>query len=116
VGANPFVGLIYHWIGGFASATNFIPFRQIRRWSWEVYWIIQGFAAWIVAPVVLASIFVPHVFPMLGEAYRAHPRALRWAFLFGVLWGVGGITSASRWGTRLRWACALSSAPWYPRS
>ncbi len=87
-----FVGLIYHWIGGFASATNFIPFRQIRRWSWEVYWIIQGFAAWIVAPIVLASIFVPHVFPMLGEAYRAHPRAMQWAFVFGVLWGVGGIT------------------------
>jgi L-rhamnose-H+ transport protein len=92
VGPNPFVGLIYHWIGGFASATNFIPFRQIRRWSWEVYWIIQGFAAWIVAPIVLATIFVPHVWPILGEAYRAHPRSLQLAFVFGVLWGVGGIT------------------------
>ncbi|HTV09955.1 MAG TPA: L-rhamnose/proton symporter RhaT [Candidatus Aquilonibacter sp.] len=92
MGANPFLGLIYHWIGGFASATNFIPFRQIRRWSWEVYWIIQGFAAWIVAPIVLATIFVPHLWPILGEAYRAHPRALQLAFLFGVAWGVGGIT------------------------
>ncbi len=92
MGPNPFLGLIYHWIGGFASATNFIPFRQIRRWSWEVYWIIQGFAAWIVAPVVLASIFVPHVWPMLGQAYSEHPRSLQLAFVFGVLWGVGGIT------------------------
>ena len=32
MGPNPFLGLIYHWIGGFASATNFIPFRKIRRW------------------------------------------------------------------------------------
>jgi L-rhamnose-H+ transport protein len=92
VGPNPFLGLIYHWIGGFASATNFIPFRQIRRWSWEIYWIIQGFAAWIVAPIVLASIFVPHLWPILGEAYRTHPRSLQLAFLFGVAWGVGGIT------------------------
>ena len=92
MGPNPFLGLIYHWIGGFASATNFIPFRQIRRWSWEVYWIIQGFAAWIVAPIVLASIFVPHLWPMLREAYNSYPRPLQYAFLFGVLWGVGGIT------------------------
>src|SRR6185437_1451644 len=92
VGPNPFVGLIYHWIGGFASATNFIPFRKIRRWSWEVYWIIQGFAAWIVAPIVLASIFVPHVWPLLGQAYREYPRSLQYAFVFGLLWGVGGIT------------------------
>src|SRR5580698_748573 len=92
VGPNPFLGLIYHWIGGFASATNFIPFRKIRRWSWEVYWIIQGFAAWIVAPVVLASIFVPDLWTMLGRAYSEYPHSLQLAFLFGVLWGVGGIT------------------------
>src|SRR5690242_12784153 len=41
VGPNPFIGVIYHWIGGFASATNFIPFRAIKRWSWEIYWVIQ---------------------------------------------------------------------------
>ncbi len=28
VGPNPFLGVIYHWIGGFASATNFIPFPR----------------------------------------------------------------------------------------
>ena len=58
MGPNPFIGVIFHWIGGFASATNFIPFRGIKRWSWEIYWLIQGFAAWIVAPIILASIFV----------------------------------------------------------
>jgi L-rhamnose-H+ transport protein len=89
---NPFVGVIFHWIGGFCSATNFIPFRQIKRWSWEVYWIIQGFAAWIVAPTVLACIFIPHPFGILRAVYAAHPRDVLYAFLFGVAWGVGGIT------------------------
>jgi L-rhamnose-H+ transport protein len=92
VGPNPFLGVIFHWIGGFCSATNFIPFRGIKRWSWEVYWIIQGFAAWIVAPLVLANIFVPQLSSVMHEAYATNPRALQYALLFGILWGVGGIT------------------------
>src|ERR1700727_986532 len=92
VGPNPFLGVIFHWIGGFCSATNFIPFRGIKRWSWELYWIIQGFAAWIIAPPLLASIFVPPLWSALGEAWRSDPASIRYALLFGVLWGVGGIT------------------------
>jgi len=92
LGPNPFLGVIFHWIGGFCSATNFIPFRGIKRWSWEVYWIIQGFAAWIVAPPLLAGIFVPHLFLILRTAYATNPRDVQYALLFGALWGVGGIT------------------------
>ena len=92
MGPNPFLGVIFHWIGGFCSATNFIPFRQIKRWSWEVYWPIQGFAAWMIAPSLLATLFVPHCFAILQTAFRSNPHDLELAFLFGVLWGVGGIT------------------------
>ncbi|WP_263384430.1 L-rhamnose/proton symporter RhaT [Granulicella arctica] len=89
MGTNPFIGVIFHWIGGFASATNFIPFRGIKRWSWEIYWLIQGFAAWIIAPIVLASIFVPHLFTIL---HAAPHNALVYAFVWGILWGMGGLT------------------------
>jgi L-rhamnose-H+ transport protein len=92
LGPNPFLGVIFHWIGGFCSATNFIPFRQIKRWSWEVYWPIQGFAAWIIAPTVLATIFIPNAYGILHTAYATNPKDVMFAFLFGVLWGVGGIT------------------------
>ena len=92
MGPNPFLGVIFHWIGGFCSATNFIPFRQIKRWSWEVYWLIQGFAAWIIAPSLLAWIFIPHAYGILHTVYLSNPRDVFYAFLFGVLWGVGGIT------------------------
>jgi L-rhamnose-H+ transport protein len=89
LGPNPFIGVIYHWIGGFASATNFIPFRGIKRWSWEIYWLIQGVAAWLIAPIVLASLLVPHFFGIL----RAAPASsIGYAVLFGALWGVGGLT------------------------
>jgi hypothetical protein len=71
------------------SATNFIPFRGIKRWSWEVYWLIQGFAAWIVAPLVLAGLLVPH----LASILRGAPHStMGYALLCGALWGVGGLT------------------------
>jgi L-rhamnose-H+ transport protein len=80
---------VFHWIGGFASATNFIPFRGIKRWSWEVYWIIQGVAAWLIAPTLIASIFVPHVFNVL---HHAPPAVMGYAVFWGMLWGMGGLT------------------------
>ena len=92
MGPNPFIGVIYHWLGGLASASNFIPFRGIKRWSWEVYWIIQGVAAWLITPTLIASIFVPHVFSILGEAHRSGDASLLWPVIMGILWGVGGLT------------------------
>jgi L-rhamnose-H+ transport protein len=89
VNQNPFIGVIFHWIGGFASATNFIPFRQIKRWSWEIYWIIQGVAAWLIAPMLLAGLLVPNLFSIL---HRAPQSSLFYAVLWGMLWGVGGLT------------------------
>ena len=89
MGPNPFVGVLFHWIGGLCSASNFIPFHGIKRWSWEIYWIIQGVAAWLIAPPLIALCFVPH----LGSILRAAPsEAIGYAVLWGVLWGVGGLT------------------------
>ncbi len=90
--ANPFVGVLYHWLGGLASASNFIPFRGIKRWSWEIYWIIQGVAAWLIAPTLFAMLFVPHVFSIIGEAHQQPSASLFYPMLMGMLWGVGGLT------------------------
>ena len=89
VGPNPFLGVVYHWIGGLSAATNFVPFRRIRRWSWEIYWIIQGIAAWLVAPLVLALLLVPDLFSIL---HAAPSSSLTYACFWGVMWGVGGLT------------------------
>ena len=89
MGPNPFVGVLFHWLGGLCSASNFIPFRGIKRWSWEIYWIIQGIAAWLIAPPLLAAIFVPHLFAVL---HAAPPTSIAWTVFWGTLWGVGGLT------------------------
>jgi L-rhamnose-H+ transport protein len=89
VGPNPFIGVMFHWLGGLCSASNFIPFRGIKRWSWEIYWIIQGVAAWLIAPPLLAIICVPHLAAILHAAPTA---SIGWAVFWGALWGVGGLT------------------------
>jgi L-rhamnose-H+ transport protein len=107
VGPNPLLGVIFHWIGGLASASNFIPFRPIKRWSWEIYWLIQGIAAWIVAPAVMAFLLVPHLSQLL---HSASPADMREAFLWGCLWGIGGLTfglSIRYLGIGLGYAIAL---------
>ncbi|HEY0796503.1 MAG TPA: L-rhamnose/proton symporter RhaT [Acidisarcina sp.] len=89
MGPNPFLGVIFHWTGGLASASNFIPFCGIRRWSWEIYWIIQGIAAWLVAPFLLACLLVPN---LTGILHAAPSQSLAYAALWGAMWGVGGLT------------------------
>jgi L-rhamnose-H+ transport protein len=86
---NPPLGVVLHWIGGLAAASFYIPYRGVRRWAWESYWIVGGFFAWIVAPWLFCLLLVPDAPGIL----RAAPRgAIAWAIAFGVLWGVGGIT------------------------
>ena len=92
MGPNPFIGVIYHWLGGFASATNFIPFRGIKRWSWEIYWLIQGVAAWLIAPIVIAWLLVPDLFHVLRQGWAANPESILYSVAFGALWGIGGLT------------------------
>ncbi len=86
---NPIVGVFYHWLGGLASASFYIPYRAVKKWSWETYWLVGGFFSWIIAPMVFATLLVPNLWTMLGAA-PGWP--LFWAYFFGVMWGFGGLT------------------------
>lgn len=86
---NLAVGVLFHWLGGLASASFYIPYRGVQRWSWETYWIVGGLFSWIVAPSVLGSLLVPDLYGHIGTAPRS---SLMWSYLFGVLWGIGGLT------------------------
>jgi L-rhamnose-H+ transport protein len=87
--SNPFLGVVYHWAGGLAAASFYIPYRRVKHWAWETYWLVGGVFSWIVAPWTMAWLLVPDVPGLI----RATPRsALNWAFVFGALWGLGGLT------------------------
>lgn len=87
--SDPMAGLVFHWIGGLAAASFYLPFKGVKRWSWETYWLVGGFFSWIVAPIALALLLVPDLFSVLRESPVS---SMVWAYVFGTLWGVGGLT------------------------
>jgi len=87
--ANPFLGLILHSIGGLAAASFYLPYKLVKKWSWEAYWLVGGFFSWIVAPWLLAIVITPQA-PEILLSVPLRTLALTW--FFGVLWGVGGLT------------------------
>ena len=58
---NPFFGVVLHAIGGFAAGSFYIPYKQVKKWSWESYWLVGGVFSWIIAPWIVALIAVPHL-------------------------------------------------------
>ncbi|MDP9230068.1 MAG: rhamnose/proton symporter RhaT, partial [Bacteroidota bacterium] len=42
------LGVIFHFIGGFASGSFYMPFKKIKKWAWESYWIIGGIFSWLI--------------------------------------------------------------------
>jgi L-rhamnose-H+ transport protein len=86
---NPFLGVLYHWTGGLSAASCYLPFRAIRRWSWEIYWLLQGVFSWIVAPAIFATILVPDWTSTLSGVSGS---TLFYAWFGGAMWGIGGLT------------------------
>ena len=86
---NPALGVLLHAIAAFAGASFYLPFKKVRNWSWESYWIVYGLFAWIIMPVVIALITVPLLGIILSEAPA---ESVFWTFFFGICWGVGGLT------------------------
>ncbi|NLE36918.1 MAG: L-rhamnose/proton symporter RhaT [Pirellulaceae bacterium] len=89
---GPALGILLHMIGGLAAASFYIPYGRVKNWSWETYWLVGGVFSWIVAPWVLALIITPDLFGVLHEAWNTSRAAFVWAYLFGAMWGVGGLT------------------------
>jgi L-rhamnose-H+ transport protein len=88
---NPIAGIFLIALGSIGAASFYVPFKKVKIWAWESYWLSQGVAAWIIAPVVFAIIFVPkgELLPIIAEAPA---KAKLMAVFFGALWGFGGLT------------------------
>jgi L-rhamnose-H+ transport protein len=86
---NPAIGVLFHWLGGLASGSFYVPFRGVKRWAWETYWLVGGFFSWMIAPWILALLMTSDLLLVLRESPS---RNIFWAYAFGVLWGLGGLT------------------------
>jgi len=86
---NPILGVIFHWLGGLASGSFYVPFRGVKRWSWETSWLVAGVFSWIVAPWFFAILNTTDTLTVLKETPGS---VWFYTYLFGLLWGFGGLT------------------------
>jgi L-rhamnose-H+ transport protein len=86
---NPAIGVLYHWLGGLASGSFYVPYRGVKRWAWETFWLTGGFFSWIIAPWFFGLLMTRDLLAVLRETPGT---VLFWTFFFGLLWGVGGLT------------------------
>ena len=85
------LGLLIIAVGAFCQSSCYVPINKIKKWSWESYWLVQGVFAWLVFPFLGALLAVPEGHGLF-EVYSAYPKEALLTMVFGVLWGVGGLT------------------------
>ena len=86
------IGLLIIAVGAFCQSSCYVPINKIKDWSWESYWIVQGVFAWLVLPFLGALLAVPEGQSLFGLFASAPSFNVWMTILFGVLWGVGGLT------------------------
>lgn len=84
-------GLLIIAVGAFCQSSSYVPINKIKKWSWESYWFVQGVFAWLVFPFLGALLAVPEGHSLF-ELYTAYPKESLLTAVFGMLWGVGGLT------------------------
>lgn len=84
------LGILLHWIGGFSSASFYVPINRVKQWSWAVYWISLGFVAWMIMPTIGGLLTSPDLFLIFRQSL---PEYMLWPYLLGIFWGFGGLMS-----------------------
>lgn len=84
------IGILYHSIGGFSSASFYVPYSRVRQWAWGTYWIVLGFVAWMIMPTIGGMLTTPDLWRILDEA-SANSKLM--TYFYGFLWGFGGLLS-----------------------
>ena len=83
------LGVIFHFIGGAASGSFYIPFKKVKDWAWESYWIVGGLFSWLIVPPFAAYLTVPGFADIIRNTGS---NILSITYLMGLLWGIGGLT------------------------
>jgi L-rhamnose-H+ transport protein len=86
---NPALGVFLHWLGGLASGSFYVPYRGVKHWAWETFWLAGGIFSWIIAPWFLGLLITKDLGAVLSETPKI---TLFWTYFFGLLWGIGGLT------------------------
>jgi L-rhamnose-H+ transport protein len=96
VPTSPAIGVMLFVLGGMAGAVFYLPFKRVRNWAWESYWLIYAVFGLVVVPWGMALAMSPNVVSVLRAS---PPQALGYCFLCGAMWGFGGLS----WGLMIRY-------------
>ncbi len=83
------LGIIFHSIGGFSSGSFYMPFKKVKGWAWESYWIIGGLFSWLIVPPLAAYLTIPNFLEIIDLTDSS---IRKFTFFMGLLWGIGGLT------------------------
>jgi len=87
VASNPLLGVGLHGVGAGFAATCYTPQKQVKRWSWQTYWLTQASFCWFLLPILGALLTIPD----LGAVLREAPKDAMWkSFALGAAYGIGG--------------------------
>lgn len=87
---DPFLGLVLISAGGLAAASFYTPFKKVRGWAWETFWLAFGVVSWVAGPWAVAYLVCPDLPGVLGSVSMA---TLMLCYAFGALWGIGSLTN-----------------------
>jgi L-rhamnose-H+ transport protein len=93
---NPFLGVGMWVLAGLCGACFYLPFRRVKQWAWESYWLVYTVAGLLLLPCILAMVFSPN---LLSVLHQVSWETLFWCYAFGAMWGVGNLT----WGLMIRY-------------
>lgn len=80
-------GVLFHATGASSAALCYTPQKKVAGWSWQTYWLTQAFFCWLLLPILVAFITIPHLQAVLSEAATA---PMIKSFLLGMAYGIGG--------------------------
>ena len=83
------LGVIFHFLGGFASGSFYLPYKKVKGWHWESFWIVGGLFSWLIVPPLAAYLTIPGFMDIIRNASGS---ALVATYIMGLLWGIGGLT------------------------
>lgn len=83
------LGILFHFAGGFASGSFYMPYKKVKGWSWESLWIVGGLFSWLIVPPLAAWLTIPDFFDIITSS---EPSVVGSTYFMGLLWGIGGLT------------------------
>lgn len=81
-------GIGWHMVGAASAASFYAPIEKVKKWSWETTWAVAGIFSWILLPIGVSLVLLPHFAAFYAGI--GHPILAR-VFLFGCMWGIGNV-------------------------